>query len=182
MSTEVPAANKFQDELYDWVQSIAVILAVVILLFTFVFRIIGVDGDSMNPTLEDRDWMVVSNLFYEPKYGDIVILTKDSFMEQPIVKRVIATEGQVVDIDFTTGVVTVDGTVLDEPYIAEPTKRNLGLEFPAVVPDDCIFVMGDNRNHSSDSRDPSLGMIHKQYIIGRLLFRVFPLNKIGAVS
>ncbi len=182
MSTEVSAANKFQDELYDWVQSIAVILAVVILLFTFVFRIIGVDGDSMNPTLEDRDWMVVSNLFYEPQYGDIVILTKDSFMEQPIVKRVIATEGQVVDIDFTTGVVTVDGTVLDEPYIAEPTKRNLGLEFPAVVPDDCIFVMGDNRNHSSDSRDPSLGMIHKQYIIGRLLFRVFPLNKIGAVS
>lgn len=182
MSTEVSAANKFQDELYDWVQSIAVILAVVILLFTFVFRIIGVDGDSMNPTLEDRDWMVVSNLFYEPKYGDIVILTKDSFMPDPIVKRVIATEGQVVDIDFTTGVVTIDGAVLDEPYIAEPTKRNLGLEFPAVVPEDCIFVMGDNRNHSSDSRDPSLGMINKQYIIGRLLFRVFPLNKIGAVS
>ena len=182
MSTEVSAANKFQDELYDWVQSIAVILAVVILLFTFVFRIIGVDGDSMNPTLQDRDWMVVSNLFYEPKYGDIVILTKESFMLDPIVKRVIATEGQVVDIDFTTGVVTIDGVVLDEPYIAEPTKRNLGMEFPAVVPDDCIFVMGDNRNHSSDSRDPSLGMIHKQHIIGRLLFRVFPLNKIGAVS
>lgn len=182
MSTEVSsAASKFQDELYDWVQSIAVILAVVILLFTFVFRIIGVDGDSMNPTLEDHDWMVVSNLFYEPKYGDIVILTKNSFMEQPIVKRVIATEGQVIDINFTTGEVTVDGVVLDEPYIAEPTKRNLGLEFPAVVPEDCIFVMGDNRNHSSDSRDPSLGMINKQHIIGRLLFRVFPLNKIGAV-
>ncbi len=182
MSAEVSDAVKFQDELYDWVQSIAVILSVVILLFTFVFRIIGVEGDSMNPTLENHDWMIISNLFYEPEYGDIVVLTKSSFMEQPIVKRVIATEGQVIDIDFSTGAVKVDGEVLDEPYIADVTKRSLGMSFPQVVPDDCVFVMGDNRNHSSDSRDPSLGMVNKQYILGRLVFRIFPLSKIGTVA
>ncbi|MBE6915380.1 MAG: signal peptidase I [Ruminococcaceae bacterium] len=182
MSTENSAAKKLQDELYDWVQSIAVILSVVILLFTFFFRIIGVEGDSMNPTLKDNDWLVISNLFYEPEYGDIVVLTKNSFMSQPIVKRVIATEGQVIDIDFTTGTVTVDGKVLDEPYIADFTKRQLGMEFPQLVPNDCVFVLGDNRNHSSDSRDPALGMVHKQYILGRLIFRIFPLNKIGAVA
>ncbi len=182
MSTEISAAKKLQDELYDWVQSIAVILSVVILLFTFFFRIIGVEGDSMNPTLKDNDWLVISNLFYEPEYGDIVVLTKNSFMSQPIVKRIIATEGQVIDIDFTTGTVTVDGDVLDEPYIADFTNRQLGMEFPQVVPDDCVFVLGDNRNHSSDSRDPALGMVNKQYILGRLIFRIFPLSKIGAVA
>ncbi len=182
MSTENSTEKKLCDELYDWVQSIAVILSVVILLFTFFFRIIGVEGDSMNPTLKDNDWLVISNLFYEPAYGDIVVLTKNSFMSQPIVKRVIATEGQVIDIDFTTGTVTVDGAVLDEPYIADFTNRQLGMEFPQVVPDDCVFVLGDNRNHSSDSRDPALGMVNKQYILGRLIFRIFPLSKIGAVA
>lgn len=182
MSTEISAAKKLQDELYDWAQSIAVILSVVILLFTFVFRIIGVEGDSMNPTLQNHDWMVISNLFYEPEYGDIVVLTKESFMKNPIVKRVIATEGQLIDIDFTTGQVMVDGEILDEPYIADATHRQLGMEFPQIVPEDSVFVMGDNRNHSSDSRDPMLGMVHKQYILGRVVFRIFPLSKIGTVA
>ena len=136
----------------------------------------------MKPTLHNRDWMVISNLFYQPKQGDIVVLTKRQFMEQPIVKRVIAVGGQTVDIDFDTGEVTVDGVVLDEPYIAEKTHRQYDVSFPAKVPENCIFVMGDNRNHSSDSRVSTLGMVDKRYILGRLLIRIFPLNQFGPVA
>lgn len=176
------AINRFKYELFDWAQNIAVILTVVVLLFIFVFRIIGVDGSSMEPTLHDKDWMITTNLFYEPDYGDIVVLTKKSFMEKPIVKRIIATEGQVIDIDFNRGVVIIDGVELVEPYITEKTHRSFNFPFPAKVPKDCIFVMGDNRNHSSDSRDASLGMVNKKYILGRLLFRIYPFDKMGIVK
>lgn len=171
-----------QDELFDWAQNIAVILSVVVLVFTFIVRVIGVDGQSMEPTLHDRDWMLISNLFYEPDYGDIVVLTKQQFMDKPIVKRVIATEGQTIDIDFASGRVSVDGRVLDEPYINDLTTRQFDMQFPQTVPKGCVFVMGDNRNHSSDSRVGSLGMVDKRYIIGRLVFRILPINKFGPVQ
>lgn len=174
--------SSFRSELFEWAQNIAIILTVVVLTFIFLFRVIGVEGDSMKPTLHNRDWMVISNLFYQPKQGDIVVLTKRQFMEQPIVKRVIAVGGQTVDIDFDTGEVTVDGVVLDEPYIAEKTHRQYDVSFPAKVPENCIFVMGDNRNHSSDSRVSTLGMVDKRYILGRLLIRIFPLNQFGPVA
>ncbi|MEG2378086.1 MAG: signal peptidase I [Clostridia bacterium] len=172
----------FQDELFDWAQNIAIILSVVVLVFIFVVRVIGVEGDSMRETLHNGDWMLISNLFYEPSYGDIVVLKKNEFMEQPIVKRIIATEGQTVDIDFTTGVVSVDGKPLKESYTAEPTYRQFDTNFPATVPKGCVFVMGDNRNHSSDSRVSSLGMVDERYILGRLLFRILPLNAFGTVK
>ena len=172
----------FRDELFDWAQNIAIILTVVGLVFIFAFRIIGVEGESMVPTLHDQDWMVISKLFYEPKQGDIVVLTKKEFMEQPIVKRIIATEGQLVDINFETGEVTVDGQVLDEPYIAEKTHRQFDMQFPARVPENCVFVMGDNRNRSSDSRVSKLGMVNEQYILGKLLIRIFPFNRFGTVD
>lgn len=175
-------ASAFRDELFEWVRNIAIILTAVILIFVFAFRVIGVDGDSMLPTLHDKDWMVISKLFYVPEPGDIVVLTKKQFMEQPIVKRVIATEGQEIDIDFDTGTVTVDGVVLDEPYIKEKTRRQFDMSFPAVVPENCVFVMGDNRMHSSDSRVSSLGMVDERYILGRLLFRIYPFGKIGPVD
>ncbi len=171
-----------QDELFDWAQNIAVILSVVVLVFTFIVRVIGVDGQSMEPTLHDRDWMLISNLFYEPDYGDIVVLTKQQFMDKPIVKRVIATEGQTIDIDFASGRVSVDGRVLDEPYINDLTTRQFDMQFPQTVPKGCVFVMGDNRNHSSDSRVGSLGMVDKRYIIGRLVFRILPINMFGPVQ
>lgn len=175
-------ANVFRSELFDWVQNIAIILTAVILIFVFAFRVIGVEGSSMVPTLHDKDWMVISNLFYEPKQGDIVVLTKKQFMEQPIVKRIIAVEGQTVDIDFDTGVVKVDGQALNEPYIAEKTKRQFDVEFPVTVDENCVFVLGDNRMHSSDSRVSSLGMVDKRYILGRLLIRIYPFNQFGFVE
>lgn len=176
------SSTALQDELFDWAQNIAVILSVVVLVFTFIVRVIGVDGQSMEPTLHDRDWMLISNLFYEPDYGDIVVLTKQQFMDKPIVKRVIATEGQTIDIDFASGRVSVDGRVLDEPYINDLTTRQFDMQFPQTVPKGCVFVMGDNRNHSSDSRVGSLGMVDKRYIIGRLVFRILPINKFGPVQ
>lgn len=181
-AAEENGAAAFRNELFDWVQNIAVILTAVIFIFVFMFRVIGVDGDSMKPTLHDKDWMIISNLFYEPEPGDIVVLTKKQFMEQPIVKRIIAVEGQTVDINFDTGVVKIDGEVLDEPYIAEKTKRQFDVTFPVTVPENCVFVMGDNRMHSSDSRVSSLGMVDKNYILGRLLIRIYPFNQIGPVD
>ena len=103
-------------------------------------------------------------------------------MDKPIVKRVIATEGQTIDIDFASGRVSVDGRVLDEPYINDLTTRQFDMQFPQTVPKGCVFVMGDNRNHSSDSRVGSLGMVDKRYIIGRLVFRILPINQFGTVQ
>ena len=151
------------------------VLAVVV-LFTFVVRLIGVDGHSMVPTLQDGDRLLVLNslLDNEYEYGDIVVLRKESFLADPIVKRVIATGGQTVDIDFSTGSVYVDDVLLKEDYINELTFLEEGTEFPLTVPENSIFVMGDNRNHSSDSRDSRLGTVDTRYVIGRAVFLAFP--------
>ena len=176
-------STSFKDEIFDWVQNITFILSAIVLIFIFLFRIVGVDGESMMPTLHDKDWLITSDFLYEPENGDIVVLAKDSFLDgKMIVKRVIATEGQEIDIDFKNGIVFVDGKDIKEPYIADKTKRRLDFEFPAVVPEDCVFVMGDNRNHSADSRDASLGMVHKSNILGRVILRVFPIKDFGTVK
>ncbi len=172
-----------KDEIFDWVQNITFILSAIVLIFIFFVRIVGVDGDSMLPTLHDKDWLITSNFLYEPEKGDIVVLSKDSFLDgKMIVKRVIATEGQEIDIDFRNGIVFIDGKEIKEPYIADKTKRRLDFEFPATVPEDCVFVMGDNRNHSADSRDSTLGMVHKSNILGRVILRVFPIKDFGQVN
>ena len=163
-------------DLYEWVQALVCSVLTVVVLFTFVIRIIGVDGHSMVPTLQDRDRLLVLNsmLYDDYKYGDIVILRKSSFYTKPIVKRVIATEGQQVDIDFSTGSVYVDGALLKEDYINELTFTEEGTEFPLTVPEGSIFVMGDNRNHSNDSRDSRLGTVDTRYVIGKAVFLAFP--------
>ena len=161
---------------YEWVQALVCSVLAIVLLFTFGIRLIGVDGHSMVPTLQDGDRLLVLNslLSNDYEYGDIVVLRKESFLTEPIVKRVIATEGQEVDIDFTTGTVYVDGEALDEPYINELTFLEEGTEFPLVVPEGSIFVMGDNRNHSNDSRDSRLGTVDTRYVIGKAIFLIFP--------
>ncbi|MCI8689976.1 MAG: signal peptidase I [Oscillibacter sp.] len=163
-------------ELYEWAQTLVCSVLSVVLVFTFVIRLIGVDGHSMLPTLQHGDrLMVLNSMFcggYQP--GDIVILRKNSFMPEPIVKRVIATEGQLVDIDFNTGSVFVDGERLNELYINEPTYTNEGTGFPLRVPEGSLFVMGDNRNASNDSRDSRLGTVDTRYVIGRAVFLIFP--------
>lgn len=164
-------------DLYEWVQSLVGSVLVVVAIFTFVIRMMGVDGHSMLNTLQHGDRLLVVNsmLYHDYKYGDIVILRKNGvFDDDPIVKRVIAVEGQTVDIDFAEGIVYVDGEALEEDYIREPTYIAEGTEFPLTVPEGSIFVMGDNRNGSSDSRDYRLGTVDTRYVIGKAAFLIFP--------
>ncbi len=175
--------SSVKNEIFDWVQNITFILSAIVLIFIFFVRIVGVDGESMLPTLHDKDWLITSDFLYEPKNNDIVVLAKDSFLDgKMIVKRIIATENQEIDINFEKGIVYIDGKALNEPYIADKTHRQIDMTFPATVPEDCVFVMGDNRNHSSDSRDSSLGMVHKSNILGRVILRIFPLKDFGTVK
>ena len=137
----------------------------------------------MNQTLLHGDYLLlVNNIFYrEPAYGDIVVVTKDSFDDgAPIVKRVIATEGQIVDIDFTAGIVYVDGVALDEPYTNTPTNTNGGMTFPLTVEEGCLFVMGDNRNKSKDSRYLEIGLVDEREILGKAIFLIYPGDPDGA--
>ena len=168
--------NSNGKDLYEWMQALVCSVLAVVVLFTFVVRLIGVDGHSMLPTLQDGDRMLVLNsvLYHDYKYGDVVVLRKDSFLKEPIVKRVIATAGQTVDIDFDSGTVYVDSTPLREDYINELTFLEEGTEFPLTVPEGQIFVMGDNRNRSSDSRDSNLGPVDTRYVIGRAIAVAFP--------
>ena len=164
-------------DLYEWVQSLVGSVLVVVAIFTFVIRMMGVDGHSMLNTLQHGDRLLVVNsmLYHDYKYGDIVILRKNGvFDDDPIVKRVIAVEGQTVDIDFAEGIVYVDGEALEEDYIREPTYTAEGTEFPLTVPEGSIFVMGDNRNGSSDSRDYRLGTVDTRYVIGKAAFLIYP--------
>ena len=164
--------------LHDWVY----VLAVLTVIFVFFFRLVGVDGSSMYPTLVDHDYLVLeSNFLYQNvEAGDIVVMSVDCFKDDgPIVKRVIATGGQVVDIDFDTGSVYVDGVLQEETYIFEPTYRSyeelgLALEYPVTVPEGSVFVMGDNRNHSADSRYSPCGCVDEGRILGKVLLIIVP--------
>ena len=153
----------------------------VILVFTFLLRIAVVSGESMLPTLQDKDRLIVSYLFYTPKNGDIVIVDcEDSILDKVIVKRVIATAGQTVDIDFDAGTVKVDGAVLEESYINNLTQLDEGAhEYPVTVPEGCVFVMGDNRMNSTDSRSPLVGFVPVDDILGKVVLRIFPFSSIG---
>lgn len=166
-------------ELYSSLRDLCIILAAVTVIFVFVVRLVGVSGSSMFPTLVNRDYMLLLSNFVSDDYeqGDIVVATIPSFSKDPIVKRVIAVEGQTVDIDYTTGTVYVDGTALEEPYICEQgwdLSYAEATELPAVVPEGCYFLMGDNRNHSADSRYARIGMVPGKRIMGRVLLIGLP--------
>ena len=173
-------------DLFSWLQALTCALVVLAVAFTFVGRIIIVDGHSMDPTLNDKDLILLQCIGYEPKQGDVVVLRKDfADIHHPIVKRVIATEGQTVSIDYDQGVVYVDGAPLDEPYLNEPMLwPGYGTmeETEWVVPEGSIFVMGDNRNASSDSRDERLGPVDTRYVIGRALCTILPPSHIGGID
>lgn len=173
---EAEKSGEKSRELYEWVQAMLWAVLPVVLLFTFVIRMIGVDGSSMVPSLQDGDRLLVldSALCGGFEYGDIVVLHKEVFHGAPVVKRVIAVEGQTVDIDFSAGHVFVDGVLLTENYIAEPTTTNKGTQFPLTVDKGHVFVMGDNRNRSDDSRNPLLGQVDTRYILGKAVFLAFP--------
>jgi signal peptidase I len=168
--------SKTRMELYDWLQCIVSAIICGIFIFVFVGRTIGVDGTSMMYTLHNNDRVIMSNLFYSPKKGDIVVFqaASDAFGGTPLVKRVIATAGQTIDIDFQNGNVTIDGVLQYEPYIAELTTARLNFTGPVTVPEGYVFVMGDNRNHSSDSRDLRVGLVDTRYILGRVMMVLIP--------
>jgi len=186
------------DAIISYLHDLVFLIAGVLLVFSLLFRVVVVSGPSMNNTLYDGDWLLLlGNILYgEPQHGDIIVASKDSYDNgSPIIKRVIATEGQTVDIDFWKGVVYVDGEALDEPYTLTPTNIKEGMSFPLTVSEGCIFVMGDNRNLSKDSRSDQIGLIDCREVLGKAIFLVFPgdpdgqqgpkgrdLNRIGVVS
>lgn len=163
--------------LYEWVQALVCSVLAAVVVFAFGVRVVGVSGGSMRETLQNGDLLLVVNglLCGDYKRGDVVIAAKAAFENgEPIVKRVVATGGQTVDIDFDRGIVYVDGQALEEPYIREATHLAEGTEFPLTVPEGSVFLMGDNRNGSRDSREPTLGPVDTRCIIGRAVFLLMP--------
>lgn len=170
-------------EIYEWIQCVITALIICVLMFVFCVKLVNVNGNSMNPTLNNADKMIVSHLFYDPKPGDIVVFKKDEYdPDKALVKRIIATEGQVVNIDFEKGIVYVDGEPLTEDYTLEPTYNKLDFIGPQTVPEGCVFVLGDNRNGSRDSRYKLIGMVDSRLILGKVYCVIFPFADIGAVK
>ncbi len=175
---------------YEAVEMIASVVIFVMLCFAFVTRLNIVDGHSMDMTLADREYLAVSDLGYTPHAGDIVVIHNIAAApyDAPLVKRVIAVGGQTVEIDFNSWTLRVDGEVVDEPYryldvgyatlTAEYGMNDDGI-FTCSVPEGTVFVMGDNRNHSGDSRQIEIGCIDERCIVGRAYFRLAPLSKLG---
>ena len=170
-------------EILEWIVSIGVAVAIAFTIKMFVFDIVRVDGQSMENTLSHNDRLIVTKLGYQPRQGDIIILDSNYGKGKPVyyVKRIIATEGQTIDIEDETGAVYVDGVKLDEPYIKGTTHTLDIKDYPMTVEEGCVFVMGDNRQNSTDSRRSVLGQVKKGAILGKAQVRVFPFNKIGSV-
>lgn len=168
---KAPAAVSF---IFDVVDSLKGAVIAAFVIFCLVFRVIGVEGGSMMPTLHDGDWVAVSGISMNIERGDIVIITQPWERNVPIVKRVIAKGGDTVDIDFVLGEVYVNGEKLDEPYIDEPTTLMYDVDFPLTVPEGMVFVMGDNRGDSLDSRSSKIGCIDERYILGKVMIRIYP--------
>lgn len=166
----------------EWYEALISAALVLVLVFSFFFRIIQVDGQSMVPTLNNGDKLIVWGAGYTPERGDVVIVDSYTTYGKPLVKRVIAKGGDVVNIDYTTGTVSVNGEVLEEDYIAEPTYLGYDVTFPYTVPDGTVFVMGDNRNASLDSRSSYIGCIDERDILGKVLLCFLPFSDFGVVN
>ncbi|MBO5432826.1 MAG: signal peptidase I [Clostridia bacterium] len=159
---------------FEVFEAIIAAFFVITLVFTFIFRVFSVDGPSMKPTLQDGDKVVVSTMGYKAQKGDVVVLSSTEGLKKPIIKRVVAVAGDTVDINFTTGVVTVNG--IEEHYTDELTTQQFDVAFPLTVPEGTVFVLGDNRGVSLDSRSTQVGCVDERLIVGKVLFRFFPLG------
>lgn len=179
----VPQEILNRREIYDWIQCLISALIICVVIFVFCIRVIDVNGTSMLPTLQHGNKMLVSGMFFKPKYGDVVVFKSDTYdPNKALVKRVIAVGGDEINIDFDKGVVYVNGEPVDEPYINDLTATKIDFIGPKEVPDNCVFVMGDNRNASTDSRDSRIGMVDSRTIIGRVYYVIFPLNELRMVE
>ena len=184
--------STFKTDFFDWLEILVSAIILLVVLFTFCFKVVTIDGPSMENTLHNGERIIISNIGGDAKYGDIVVISRnqnnivgDTDASAPVIKRVIATAGQTVDIDFEKGIVYVDGVALEEPYVKTPTNAYFDIKFPVNVPDNCVFVLGDNRNNSTDSRSSRIGdygMIDERYILGKVVLRVLPFDKFGRVE
>lgn len=196
---EVKTKASFMSETFDWVESIIIAVIAIILIFTFLVRVTSVDGSSMYPTLVDQERLLVTDLFYSPSYNDIVILQANGLVNdkgeygKPIVKRVIGLPGDKINIDFSNGIVyrngealeteVIDGLIYEDGHtINEYTYNSIDFTGEVTVPAGCIFVMGDNRNRSTDSRSRLVGMVDENYIIGKAFLRITPFSKFGTIN
>ena len=168
-------------EILEWVISIGLAVVLALGIRTFIFTLVLVDGHSMDPTLNHHDRLVVTRLGYEPKDGDIIVFHPACEPQSAYVKRVIATEGETVCIDYNTNTVYVNGVALAEDYIKEPMEYR-GPDGEVTVPENCVFVMGDNRNNSKDSRASEVGFVTEESIVGKAQVRLWPLSSIGVVK
>lgn len=169
-------------EVLDWYEALVFALAALVLIFAFFVRVVVVSGHSMEPTLQDGDRLLIQSTFYTPSRGDVVVIDGYINYGKPLVKRVIAKGGDTVDIDAEKGIVYVNGEALDEPYVAEPTYTLGDVSFPLTIPDGKLFVMGDNRQHSTDSRFTSIGLIDERDVLGKVLWRIFPLSSLEKIQ
>lgn len=165
----------------EWYEALIFALALLVLVFTFAVRVVAVNGSSMLPTLTGGDRILVQSAFFEAQRGDVIVV--DGYIDygKPLVKRVIALEGDVVEIDAEAGTVAVNGSVLEEPYIAEATHEGGDMAYPVTVPEGCVFAMGDNRMHSTDSRFEKIGFVDERDILGKVLMRIFPTSEMGRI-
>lgn len=178
--------SPFVRSVLEWTETIIMAVILVAVVFTFLARVITVDGRSMEPTYYNGDRVLVTNLAGSPQQGDIVIVV--GALDEPIIKRVIATEGQTVDFDSQSGEVVVDGEILpgstfgiENGITYVPDMPGQVLEFPQTVPEGCVFVLGDNRDNSTDSRFQAVGMVDCRNVLGKVVFNLFPFSKAGLV-
>ena len=174
-----PSENKKKKEklsVFEVFEAVVAAFIVVTVIFTFFFRVFNVDGPSMRPALDNDEKIIVSTVGYKPQKGDIVVLSSTDGIKDSIVKRIIAVGGDVVDINFTTGVVTVNG--VEEEYTEELTTQQFDTAFPIKVPEGTVFVLGDNRGNSLDSRSSQIGCVDERLIVGKVLFKLLPPGKV----
>ncbi len=185
--------HSLANEFLEWLEVLCFAVIAVVVVFSFVFRVATVDGDSMKNTLHNGDKIIISNFNYKPKQGDIVVVSRNTLnsieagdtSEEPIIKRVIAVGGQTVNIDFEKGIVYVDGVALKEDYLGSPTHDKGDVNFPLYIPEGHIFLMGDNRGDSLDSRSSRIGkggVVDERYILGHAVYRFFPFQQVGVLD
>lgn len=170
--------NKLTAVCFEWIKPVLFAVCLAPLIIIFLLRMVDVDGPSMMDTLQNQDKVIVTSLLYQPQPGDIIAISHGENIDKPLIKRVIAVEGQKIEINAQNGDVAVDGVLLDEPYIKDRTLGGINWDFPSVVPEGKVFVMGDNRLISKDSRDSDVGLIHMSDIIGKAQAVIFPFDHV----